>query len=266
MSDDDELQTGADVSESPDVEADLAPASEETQTQSEVDEQSSQETVQDKDPRGYTKAIHKKHHQLMEEKRRREAVEQELQRLRSQLPEEQRPVIPEMPDPYDIDFTERMAEREKAIQSMAAYEARQQLQQQLQEQQKQQQLQEQQRQQQQRDEAFSKRAKATGISDVELGTAIQTIAAYGGIGNELANFIMENENGPEIVAHLARNPEEILTLNEMGALQGAVHVSSVLQPRAASTKRNVNTPPPPDSLGGGGAPPADIGPPGATYE
>ena len=268
MQDDDQLPTGVDSPESLETGSALAPDTGENLEQNNTGEELSAEggEEQAKDPSGYTKAIHKKHHQLMEERRAREVLQQENERLRSQVPQEQRPAIPAIPDQYDDDFTEQMEARDKAMQDVASFDARQATFQEQHNVLQQQAVQAQQQEAQQREQSFAERAKTAGISDNQLSTAIQTVNALGGIGVELASHLMENEQGGVITTFLAQNPEEILAIQNMTPMQGAVHINSVLQPKAAAAFKSTSAPPPPDSLGGGGAPPADEGPKGAVYE
>ena len=219
--------------------------------------------AEDADPKGYTKAINKKHYELMEERRTVEKLRAEMDELRSSIPQEAQPSIPDIPDPYDDDFSEKMTARDKAVQDLAAFNARQSLQRDneqaalVQSQEKQRQV------VIKREQIFNERAVSSGVSENEVATSLQTVSAYGGVGNDLAGYMIESEQGPAIISHLAKNPDQIIALQGMTALQGAVYVNSQIIPKLSTASP---TPAPVDSLGGGGAPPEQKGPKGATFE
>lgn len=215
------------------------------------------------DPKGYTKAINKKHYELMEERRTVEKLRAEMEELKAAIPQETRPAIPDIPDPYEDDFDAKIAARDKAIKDAAAFDEAQRIQR---ENEQAAIAQEQERQRQEllkREKVFTERAAASGISDNEIATSVQTVAAYGGVGNDLANYLLESDQGPAIISHLAKNPDQIIALQGMTPIQGAVYVASTIAPNVS--KPNA-APPPVDALGGGGAPPEQKGPKGATYE
>lgn len=253
----DELQTEAQATESPETGADLAPATGENLEQND----SVTPAEEDKDPAGFTKAIHRKHYELMEERRKNEALTQTVARLQTEHRPE-RPTVPEVPDPYADDFEQQVVARDAAVQAAANFDAKQAVQVQQRNDKAAQTLQEKQQQSVQREQVFSERAKAGGMTDSDISTSIQTVAAYGGVGEELAGFLLEHEQGPGITAHLAKNPGEILKIQAMTPMQGAVYLSTI----APTVPKNTGAPAPVDSLGGGGAPKPDDGPPGVTYE
>jgi len=255
----DELQTEAEAPESLETESELAPDTGENLEQKPTESA----PEENKDPAGFTKAIHRKHHELMEERRKNASLEQRLATVEA-AQQPIRPNVPDAPDPYDDNFEQRLAERDAAVQAAATFDAQQQAQQAQRQQQAAQTLQTQQQVGLQKEQAFSERAKAGGISDADISTSIQTIAAYGGLGNELADFVLGNDQGPAITAHLAKNPGKILEIQGMSPMQGAVYLSSMVP--ASVAPKTTGAPAPADSLGGGGTPPAGDGPPGATYE
>lgn len=219
---------------------------------------------QQADPARFTKRINQKHHEVMEERRARIAVEQELANLRAQQPQAQRPVVPPVPDPYDDNFDQLMRDRDVAIEAAKEFDLKQHQDQIRQQQQQQQAVDEQQQQMVNTAEAYSKRAADLNVSQQELQVAGQTVAAYG-ISNELTFFILDDDQGPLITTYLARNPEEIEVLNSMNPMQAAVHVATNVKAKATAAKPNNGAPPPAETLGGGGATPSKRGPSGATF-
>lgn len=207
--------------------------------------------ISNSDPAGFSKRINQKHFELMEEKRAREAAEAEIARLKAQIPENHKPVIPEMPDPYDADFDERMRQREEAIKQAAIYDAQEQI--------KQAQLSEQQNAllaKQQSDliaavNTYSGRAKALGVSENELQVAGQAVAAYG-ISEQVAEFILHDDKGPAITTYLAKNPNELDAISKLNPLQAAIHIATNIKPKLTVKTRAADLPDPPDTLNGGG--------------
>ena len=215
------------------------------------------------DPKGYTKAINKKHYELMEERRTVEKLRAEMDELRSSIPQETRPSIPDIPDPYEDDFDAKMAARDKAVQDSAAFDAGQRIQRDNEQAAIAQDQEHRRLELQKREQVFNERAVSSGVSENEVTTSVQTVAAYGGVGNDLANYMLESEQGPALISHLAKNPDQIIALQGMSPMQGAVYVNSVLIPKLSTAS---SAPPPVDALGGGGAPPEQKGPKGATFE
>jgi len=216
-----------------------------------------------KDPAGFTKRINQKHFELMEEKRAREALEAEVIALKAKIPEIQKPVIPPLPDPYDDDFDVKMSQRDEAIKRVAAYEAQEEI--------NQSRLQEQHRLRQEglnkslveSVKTYSDRARTLNISENELKVAGQTVAAYG-IHDSVAEFILQDEKGPAITAHLARNPEMLDAISKLNPIHAALYIANNVKPKLLSGKTEL--PEPAETLGGGGVSKRERGPKGAKYE
>ena len=249
---------------------DSAPVIDDSQEENSVDESSSNvESVPqaegNTEPAGFTKRIHQKHHELMEERRAREAVEAELEQLRNQQPTAQRPEVPPLPDPYDDDFDIRMKERDAAVLEVATYDFRQQQTQAEQQRQEQQRALEQQNKIIDTVKTYANRATALNISAKELEVAGQTVAAYG-IDDQLTQYILNDEQGPLITRYLARNPAELEAIQAMSPMQAAVHVAVNVKTKAGANQNANRAPAPADTLGGGGTAPKGRGPKGARFE
>ena len=192
-------------------------------------------------------------------------LNQRIADLQSKMPQSTRPAIPELTDQYDDDFQTQMATRDKAIQEAAAFDANQVTARQLQDNQALVAQQEQQKATLNRATAFLGRAEKLGINEASLKTALDTVGAYGGIG-DVAEFVMVDDNGPLIAAYLADNPAEVLAIQALTPLQGVAHIVSSVTPKAIANKQTIIAPDPPDGLGGSGTNPSDEGPAGAVYE
>jgi len=223
------------------------------------------EASQDKDPVGFSKRVVQKHFELMEEKRLREAAEAEVINLKSKLPNIQKPVIPDLPDPYDEDYDVRIKQRDEAIKNAAIYEAN--------EEARNNQLKSQHQAEQERKknelvksvETYSGRAKELGISENELAVAGKAVAAYGML-DDVAHFILSDDKGPAITTFLARNPSELESISKLSPMQAAVHINNVIKPKLQLKNKISAIPEPADTLSGGGVTRSERGPKGAKYE
>lgn len=224
----------------------------------------SQEKTESEEPAGFTKRINQKHYELMEEKRAREAAEAELARIKADS-QPQRPVIPDLPDPYDENFEQLIQVREKAIQDAAVFDATQQHLQAQRESAEQQRVAQQQQQLATAVKTYSDRAASLNISPEALQVAGQTVAAYG-LNSDVAGYILMDEQGPLITTYLAQNPGELEKVSQLEPMRAAIYLETKVKPNAGNVKPSNAAPPPADTLSGGGAPPKDRGPKSAKYE
>jgi hypothetical protein len=223
------------------------------------------EAAEDKDPKGYTKAINRKHFELEEERRKSRELQERLARL-EQGAQGQRPVIPDLPDPYDDGFDEKIKARDEAIAEAAAWDGEQTRKQTAEQASRREAMVQQQTELLEIVQTYGGRAKALGISEKDLQVAGQTVNALG-ISDDLSLFILGDEAGPAITLHLAENPEELANLANMNPMRAAVYLETKIKPRAVGNRRSVtDAPDPAETLGGGGSSPSERGPKGATYE
>lgn len=224
-----------------------------------------QTEVKPDDPKGFIKRINKKTYEAEEAKRQAEDLRLENERLKAQLPQEQRPVVPEPPDPYDADYAEQLKAYTQAVSDAAAYDAGQQVRTEAETQKA---LEAQQKLQDEwtnRALSYTENAKTLGIDAKELQLAGQTVAAFG-VSDDLTQHILEDEQGPLITRFLAHNPGELEKIVGMTTAQAAVYVETTVKPKASASSGISGAPKPVESLGGGGAPPTQRGPAGATFE
>jgi hypothetical protein len=197
-----------------------------------------------------------------EERARAVVAEQELAALKAP----QRPEIPPTPDPYDDDYEGKMRLRDDALVQTAQYDA----------QANAYQAQEQALQQQQAADAnktllesvttYSDRADKLGITTQELQQAGNVVAQHG-IGDEVAEYILADEQGPNITMYLAQNPLEMETIRNMHPMQASVYIYSTIKAKAVSARPTPNPiSEPTEVLRGAGQPEGDRGPSGAVYE
>jgi hypothetical protein len=197
-----------------------------------------------------------------EERARAAAAEQELAALKAP----QRPEIPPTPDPYDDDYEGKMKVRDDALVQTAQYDA----------QANAYQAQEQALQQQKAADAsralvesvtaYSDRADKLGITTQQLQQAGNTVAKYG-IGNEVAQYILGEEHGPDITMYLSENPLEMEAMRQMSPMRASVYIENTVKDKAIAARPTPTPGPAPiNNPSGAGMPEGDRGPSGAIYE
>lgn len=202
------------------------------------------------------KAINKQHAKYQEERRKNEAVNRDLAAANERLAqfEANKPAlhVPDMPDPYEDGYEEKMRARDTAMQAKNRQDydnnARQ--------------SQQQYTQQQQHQAAESKRAEAgqnfmktanqIGISEDNLNKSVQLVV-NNGIDQNVAEFIINDPDGPLIIQHLASNPMDQDELRGMSPMQAAGFINGQLKTKASALRpKQSNAPAPIASLNGGG--------------
>lgn len=197
--------------------------------------------------------VAKKTYKLRETERQAEELKRKLAELEAKIPKEREPEIPALPDAWDDDYAEKMAQRDQAIQRRAAYDAKQAA---LREQQialEQQTLANRQREYVETVTAYSERAKKLGVSAEDLAKAGQTVATFG-VSEDIANYILTDDQGPLITTYLGRNLAELEKLTKMSPMKAAAYIENVVRKNAAvSGKKTTRAPAPVEPLRGGGA-------------
>lgn len=223
-----------------------------------------QEAPEGSTPEWFQKAIDRQTYKYREEERKRQAVEEQLEKLKSQMPQDVAPDIPPIPDQFDDDYEAKLKARDDAIKQRVEWDTRQALKAAVD-------RREQERQAQEAQEAFAKteqayvnRAKELEIDPNELANAGQYVGSY--LNPNVGSFILESEQGPLITTYLAKNPAELQAVASMPPMQAAAHIAMNIVPNVTAKPKQTQAPPPPETLGGGGTPPGERGPAGATYE
>jgi len=202
-----------------------------------------------------------------EARREAEQLQEQLAKLKAEQPQESRPNVPDLPDPFDDDFADKVRQRDEALAKAVKFDAEQNmLQQQAQQAQQQQALQEQQL-LNKRMQTYTERATALGVSSDDLRVAGQQVANYG-IDDQVASFVLDHDQGPLITKYLSTSPMELDAIRQMSPMQAAVYIESSVKGKAAQlgVKKQTTAPEPVEVLNGAGAPVYDEGPAGATYE
>lgn len=212
---------------------------------------------QEKPTDGAQKAINKQHAKYREEERKRITAEAETKELKEKLNalevNKEDVTIPPLPDSYDEDFEDKMKVRDEAITRKATQDAQQKnaIEQQNAT------AEAAQRVEQERITSlvndYDKQIVTLGLDPTEIRTAGDKVIEYG-ISAELAEHIIQQEDGPLITKYLAANPIIVDELRYMTPIQAALKINSDIKLAASALKPQAsNAPDPAETLSGRGA-------------
>ena len=216
-----------------------------------------QEEQPEKIDDGVQKAINKQHAKYREEERKRIEIEKKLEDANSRLEkfeaEKGDVIIPDAPDPYDEDYDAQLKVRDEAIMRKATQDAQQQsviAQQDAQREVAQ-------KAEQERFTAiiqgYNEQTVKLGLSPDEVRVAGDKVVEYG-ISVDVAEFILQQEDGPLITKYLADNPVVLDDLRHMPPIQAALKINSEIKAAASTLKPQASTTPDPaETLTGRGA-------------
>lgn len=200
--------------------------------------------------------------------REHERTRKELEELRKQLPTEQRPKVPDMPDPLsltDEQYRRYLADRDEAIKRQAAFDAQQALIQQQMQAQQAQLIAKQQEALLESANTYKQRAGVLGVKQEELLQAGNIVAQF--VSEDLGQVILQDDHGPLITKYLANNLAVLDELSRMNPILAAARIASEIKPKAAALKPKVNQAPDPlQPIRQAGRSATAEGPEGATYE
>ena len=264
-----------------DSEEDVTTEEEVAETEDSVEEQDSESapeagenpekhiTFSEEQQRILDEAVGKKVFKLREKEREAEALKKRLEELEAKIPEQRRPNVPDIPDPFavsDEEYKRQLYQRDEALKQAIAYDQQQQMLKQQQQQLEQQRLQKQQEVLTEKVQSYSQRAVKLGIKAEELQAAGNTIAQFG-IHDDVASYILEEDSGPLITTYLSKNLLELEKVREMSPAAAAVYIATTVKQKAAALKPKVNSAPDPlEQPHGAGSAPKPRGPSGATFE
>ena len=233
------------------------------------DTESKQVKFSEEQQRILDEAVGKKVFKLREKEREAEALKKRLEELEAKVPEQRRPRVPDVPDPFavsDEEYRRQLYIRDEAFKQALAFDQQQQT---LKQQKQQVQYQQQQKQQEvmtEKVQSYSQRATKLGIKSEELQVAGNTVAQFG-IHDDLVQYILEEDQGPLLTTYLSKNLLELEKIREMSPTQAAVYVATTVKQKAAALKPKVNNAPDPlEQPHGAGKAPKPRGPQGATFE
>jgi len=210
--------------------------------------------------------VGKKTFKIREAERQTEELRKQLEETKAQLPRDQRPSVPDIPDPYDTDFQTKVAVRDKAIEQAAQFDARQQIQNSQMEADQARKTQAQLDTLKKSVDSYAQRAKQLGMNNEELQQAGSVVAQYG-INDDLVRHILSDSHGPLITKYLASNPIALDEIAKSDPLRAAVLISTDIKAKAVKlATKTTSAPPPTQALSGAGVPPTRRGPKGASFK
>ena len=217
----------------------------------------------------FNDAVGSKVAQLRRKEQEAAELKRRLEELESRIPQQARPDVPDLPDPFalsDDEYRQSIARREQALLEQARFDS----QQQMMNEQRQRMLYEQQQKEQaalhERVKDYSSRATKLGIKPEELQVAGNTVAQFG-MHDSLVQYILDDDHGPLITKYLANNLTELDELSRMDPTRAAVRIETLVKQKAASLRPKTNRAPDPlDTPRGAGSSPKPKGPSGAIFE
>lgn len=214
--------------------------------------------------------IGKKTFRLRETERRNEELQRsvnELQQKANVVPDIQ---VPPMPDAFsmtDAGFKQAMRQRDEAIVAKVNLDAQQLANDTYYRNVQAQQIEEGRQATQKTMSNYVQKAAKAGISQTELQQAGSTLMTFG-IGDELAGFIVDHDQGPQISKYLEENTAELEKVAQMRPSNASVYIATNIVGKVQSNaKSNINQAPDPiDTLTPTGKRQKAGGPKGATFE
>jgi len=207
----------------------------------------------------------KKTKKIKEAEQRAQAAEKELQRLRQQqAPEQKEIVIPDYPDPYDSDYKEKLAARDKLIEEKAKQDASKALAESKNQEAIRLQQQAQYDQVNTKVETYRNNAVKHGITKEDLQSA-GSIVANVGLREDVVMRVLDEPEGGLMTMYMAKNPSIVQKLNDADPFELGTLYGKVKENAKRLKKRISNAPDPTDPLKGNGVGPKKRGPKGASF-
>ena len=226
---DDEDETTDDADEGDD---------EDSETVDEDSEESSDEQ-EEKPEDKLTYAFKRKNAQLKKERQKARELELELSKREEELAKlrtSERPIVPEMPDPYDPEFNEKVKARDEALIAQVEYDREVRKQQQAKQNNQQTLQQTRMREVQQMQEVYVERSTNLGIKDTER-EAMETVVtdALGPEHATVASYMLRHEQGPLIVKHLSQNPVDLAQLSDKDGVDALSFIIKEIEPKLSKS-------------------------------
>ena len=199
-----------------------------------------------------------------EAKREAEELKRQLEEVKAKIPQAARPDIPVV-DQYSETYAEDLARRDEAIRQANAYDLEQASQQRQKEDAAAASARKQQEDFAKTVSAYNDRATKLGVSEAELQAAGNAVVDFG-IDDQVASFILGDDQGPLITKYLAKNPLELETLSQLDPMNAAIRIQTEIKQKASALGvKTLTAPKPVETLNGSGVPLKERGPKGATF-
>jgi len=208
------------------------------------DEIAKQEAVQ--------KTINEKVFKQRQAERERDEFKAKVEAYERKQREEQEMLlqnVPPLPDPFDENYEEKIAQRDSILAKKAQYEWEQQFQQKQSQQQQEQAQRAKLEELQQKAVSYSARAKELGINQNELQEAANKVAQYQ-LNDDLVMEILSDKNGALITKYLAANPNDGYELATLSPYKQGVYLEQIKAKAGALKPKKTNAPEPPTHIKG----------------
>lgn len=227
-----------------------------TDDDGQTDEQETPDSQETEEPETFInqEAVTKRINEVIaarhEEKRKRLAIEKELEQTKAKLSEKEKQVfddivVPPLPDAFDPEYETKIAIRDAALKKQALAEAQKTLERENKEKAEQQRLTDERNKVKGYVETMYSQGQKLGITNDELRRADDTVAMF--IKDpELARYIISHEKAPLIVKTLSDNLEELEKISQMSPISAAAHIASNIVPKARYKPPIPDTPDPLD--------------------
>jgi hypothetical protein len=203
--------------------------------------------------------------EVREAKRNAEQLKEQLEAAQAQIPAEVRPEVPDLPDPYDDNYQQALAQRDEAIRASANFDAKESLRAQQAQDATIQKQKEQQEVLTKTVDDYAQRATKLGVNAQELQVAGGIVSQYG-IDEQVVMHILNDEQGPLITKYLSQNPLAMETIRQSDPMSAAVYINNEIRQKASALGvREPTAPDPVETLSGAGVAPGERGPKGATF-
>lgn len=186
-----------------------------------------------------------------EEERRAEAAEAKARELEEKLngmTGQQDTKLPPLPDQFDDNFPQKMAEYQQAVQRRAEKLAHQKWQQEQQMQAQQEQARKMQQELNDNTKKMYDSATQYGIDREQLKEAENTLSLFlpkGQTGIDMAQYLLAHEQSPLIVNYLGTNLGEAEKIGRMNPYQAVAYIENTVRPNAAKLKPKLSKTPEP---------------------
>jgi len=224
-----------------------------------------QDAVKDRIDRA-THLKHKADRATLAEKKRADALQDQLDAIEASKPA---PTISTLPDPLDVsedEYRVAIAQRDDEVRADALHNSKEESRKNAVVQRDNEATAERNRKLAKSSEDYQKRAVELKVTVEQAQTAADIIREYG-MSNDLGKFILDDPKGPLIVQYLSKNLTELSELTQMSPMDAAVKISQTISPKFATTKPvNSNAPAPLNAIKGSGAAPKKRGAVGTKFE
>jgi hypothetical protein len=221
-----------------------------TDSDGEHENQPDDETIaKEKREAATNEAFNRQHRKYQDEKRRADQLQNQLAQY---APKNEAPPVLDSPDPFDDDYDTKQKAYIESVRQAERYNYQQEQSSYFESQQQADKQQKMQTELNTKAESYTGRAKEFGIKPEELQQAGQMVASYG-LSDDLAMFILDDEQGPLITRHLSTNHADAEKIAGMTSMQAAMYIERTVKPKvAALKKKQTNTPNPATKISGGG--------------